>query len=179
MKLGVKLSKKLVFGLNDSRFMALAIERARERFRKGQRPIHCVIVDRDGSIVGEAGNTVAKTRDPSAHAEVNAIRKACAALRTTDLSGCTLYTPMEPCPMCLSTILEAGITRVVVGARHRSRVGRRDLGSYSMESLLRMTKRRLEIVSIKESECVKLRLAWLKRLSRTANRRPRRRHNDQ
>jgi tRNA(Arg) A34 adenosine deaminase TadA len=159
--------------------MALAIKRARERFRKGQRPIHCLIVNRDGSVVGEAGNTVAKTRDPSAHAEVNAIRKACAALHSTDLSGCTLYTPMEPCPMCLATILEAGITRVVVGARHSSRVGRRDLGTYSMESLLRITRRRLEIVSMKQAECVKLRLAWLKRLSRTGNRRPRRRGNDQ
>jgi tRNA(Arg) A34 adenosine deaminase TadA len=157
--------------------MALAIKRAREQFRKGQRPIYCLIVNRDGSIVGQAGNTVAQTSDPSAHAEVNAIRKACAALRTTDLSGCTLYTPMEPCPMCLATILEAGITRVVVGARHRSRVGRRDLGDYSMEALLHMTSRQLEIVSMKEAECVKLRLAWLKRLSKTGNRRPKRRRN--
>jgi tRNA(Arg) A34 adenosine deaminase TadA len=155
--------------------MALAIKRARERFRKGQRPIHCLIVNGTGCIVGEAGNTVAKNKDPSAHAEINAIRKACAALRSTDLSGCTLYTPMEPCPMCLSTILEAGIDRVVVGARHRSRVGRRDLGTYSMESLLRMTRRRLEIVSLKETECVKLRLAWLERLSKAANCHPRRR----
>jgi len=151
--------------------MNLAIERARERSRKGQRPIYCLIVDVDGCIVGEAGNTVAKDRDPSAHAEVNAIRKSCAALRKTDLSGCTLYTPMEPCPMCLSTILEAGIDRVVVGARHSSRVGRRDLGAYSMEALLRMTRRRLEIVSLKKVECLKLRAAWLKRVSSTGNRR--------
>ena len=151
--------------------MGLAIERARERFCRGQRPIYCLVVNRDGRIVGEAGNTVAKTRDPSAHAEVNAIRKACAALRTTDLFGCTLYTPMEPCPMCLSTILEAGIHRVVVGARHSSKAGRRDLGTYSMEALLRMTSRQLEIVSVKEAECVKLRLAWLERLSKAGIRR--------
>ena len=160
--------------LNDSRFMGLAIKRARESFRKGQRPIHCLVVNRDGRIVGEAGNTVAKTRDPSAHAEVNAIRKACAALRTTDLFGCTLYTPMEPCPMCLSMILEAGIDRVVVGARHRSRAGRRDLGTYSMEALLRVIRRRLEIVSVKEAECVNLRLAWLERLSKAGKSRQRR-----
>jgi tRNA(Arg) A34 adenosine deaminase TadA len=159
--------------LNDSRFMNLAIERAREHFRKGQRPIHCLIVNGDGRIIGDAGNTVAKNRDPSAHAEVNAIRKACVALRSTNLSGCTLYTPMEPCPMCLSTILEAGIDRVVVGARHRSEVGRRDLGTYSMEALLRMTGRRLEIVSMKEAESVKLRRVWLKRLSTAGNRRTR------
>ena len=151
--------------LNDSRFMSLAIERARERFRKGQRPIHCLIVNRDGRIVGEAGNTVARNRDPSAHAEVNAIRKACAALRTTNLRGCTLYTPMEPCPMCLSTILEAGIDR---------KAGRRDLGSYSMEALLRMTRRQLEIVSLKQAECAKLRLAWLNQLAKADNHPPRR-----
>lgn len=151
--------------------MTLAIKRARERFRKGQRPIYCLIVDGDGRLVGEAGNTVARDRDPSAHAEVNAIRKACAALRSTDLSGCTLYTPMEPCPMCLATLLETGIGRVVVGARHRSSVGRRDLGSYSMEALLRLTGQRLDIVSLKEAECMRLRATWLKRLSKTETRR--------
>ena len=76
--------------------------------------------------------------------------------------------------MCLSMILEAGIDRVVVGARHSSKAGRRDLGTYSMEALLRMIRRRLEIVSVKDAECVKLRLAWLERLSKAGNNRQRR-----
>ena len=73
------------------------------------------------------------------------------------------------------TILEAGIDRVVVGARHSSKAGRRDLGSYSMEALLRMTRRRLEIVSMKQVECVKLRLSWLKQLAKADKHPPRRR----
>ncbi|HKA43438.1 MAG TPA: nucleoside deaminase [Burkholderiales bacterium] len=139
--------------------MRLALERARGAYASGGRPIHCLIVQQDGRIVGEAGNTVARDTDPSAHAEVNAIRRACANLRTIDLSGCSLYTPMEPCPMCLSTILEAKISRLVVGARHR-RVGRTDLGDYSVESLLATLSRHIEIASVREAECEELRIAW-------------------
>jgi guanine deaminase len=144
--------------------MGLALARARSRVNTGGRPIYCLVVKEDGRVIGEAGNTVSRDWDPTAHAEVNAIRNACAALKTVDLSDCTLYTPMEPCPMCLSTILEARIPRIVLGARHR-RVGRRDLGTYSVESLLRMMDRKLEIVlGVNEAECEELRLAW-KRLS--------------
>jgi tRNA(Arg) A34 adenosine deaminase TadA len=159
--------------LNDAGFMALAIRRAREQVRRGRRPIWCVIVDARGRVVGQAGNTVARDRDPSAHGEVNAIRKACARLRTLDLSGCTLYSPMEPCPICLSTMLDARISRVVVGARHQSPVGRKDLGRYSMERLLRLTGRKLEIVPMKVAESMKLRRAWL--VKEECRRAPRRR----
>ena len=64
-------------------------------------PFGAVIV-KDGKVVAEASNTVTVDNDPTAHAEVNAIRKACAALGTFDLSGCELYTSCEPCPMCLA-----------------------------------------------------------------------------
>lgn len=146
--------------LNHDDFMSLALEQAKTRLKEGARPIYCLIVKEDGRIVGGAGNTVSRDMDPSAHAEVNAIRDACSRLGTTDLSGCTLYTPMEPCPMCLSTILEAKIPRLVLGARHR-RVGRKDLGDYSVESFLALTRRQLDVVvGVREQECERLRLAW-------------------
>jgi len=145
--------------MDDEYFMGLALERAKSAYASGRRPIHCLIVEPDGRVVGEAGNTVARDNDPSAHAEVNAIRRACANLQTLDLTGCSLYTPMEPCPMCLSTILEARISRLVVGARHR-RVGRTDLGDYSVESFLATLSKRIEIASVREAECEELRIAW-------------------
>lgn len=140
--------------------MGLVLERARAQLAAGGRPIYCLIVEPYGRLAGEAGNTVARDMDPSAHAEVNAIRSACVRLKTVDLSGCTLYTPMEPCPMCLSTILEAKISRIVLGARHK-RVGRTDLGNYSVESFLGVLSRQIDVVpGIREAECEELRLAW-------------------
>ena len=75
-------------------------------------PFGAVIV-KDGKVVAEASNTVTVDNDPTAHAEVNAIRKACAALGTFDLSGCELYTSCEPCPMCLAACYWAHIDREV------------------------------------------------------------------
>jgi tRNA(Arg) A34 adenosine deaminase TadA len=145
-------------------FMAKALARAWEEARSGSRPIYCIVV-RDGKIIGEAPNTVARDKDPTAHGEVNAIRDACRRAGTTDLSGCTLYTPMEPCPMCLASILESGISTLVLGARHR-RVGRKDVGDYSVESLLSVLKRELDIVSgVKEAECERLRTEGLQATS--------------
>lgn len=122
-----------------------------------RQPSYLLYRRKGRQIVGEAANTVVRDNDPSAHGEVNAIRDACRRLGTIDLSGCILYTPMEPCPMCLATILEAKICRVVLGARHR-RVGRRDLGDYSVESLLAVLKRDLDVVAgVREAECERLR----------------------
>lgn len=78
-------------------------------------PFGAVIV-RDGKVVAEASNTVTVDNDPTAHAEVNAIRKACAVLGTFDLSGCELYTSCEPCPMCLAACYWAHIDKVYYAA---------------------------------------------------------------
>ena len=75
---------------------------------KNGGPFGAVIV-KNGEIIVSAHNTVIESKDPTAHAEVNAIRKACQKLNTHDLSGCILYTSAEPCPMCLSAIIWANI----------------------------------------------------------------------
>lgn len=91
--------------------MKKAIEESKvnleNNYKKGG-PFGAVIV-KDGEIISSAHNTVIESNDPTAHAEVNAIRKACKKLNTHDLTGCVLYTSAEPCPMCLSAIIWSNI----------------------------------------------------------------------
>jgi tRNA(Arg) A34 adenosine deaminase TadA len=98
--------------------MEVAIREALAGVRQGQSPFGCAIV-KDGRLVASAHNTVWQTCDATAHAEVNAIRKACRKLGSIDLSGCVLYTTCEPCPMCFSAAHWARIRKVVYGARIR------------------------------------------------------------
>lgn len=96
--------------------MRRAIEKAREGIARGQTPFGACIV-RDGRVVACEHNVVWATTDITAHGEVNAIRVACKALGTIDLSGCTIYSTCEPCPMCFSAIHWAKIPTIVFGAR--------------------------------------------------------------
>ncbi len=98
----------------DHAFMQKAINLSVENVKTGGGPFGAVIV-KDGQIVGQATNSVTLNNDPTAHAEVNAIRQACKNLGTFDLSGCTLYTSCEPCPMCLGAIYWARINKVYFG----------------------------------------------------------------
>jgi tRNA(Arg) A34 adenosine deaminase TadA len=101
--------------MSDEEFMRLAIRKAQEGIAAGQSPFGSVIVQ-GGEVVAATHNTVWRDGDPTAHAEVNCVRKAAGALRSIFLHGCTLYSTTEPCPMCLSAIHWAKIDRVVYGA---------------------------------------------------------------
>jgi guanine deaminase len=101
--------------VTDADFLRAAIRAAREGIAAGQSPFGSVIV-REGRVVAAAHNTVWRDTDPTAHAEVNTIRAAARVLNTIDFAGCVLYSTCEPCPMCLSAIHWAKITRVVFGA---------------------------------------------------------------
>ena len=110
------------------KFMKIAIDEARTGINAGHGgPFGCVIV-RNGEIVGQGHNEVVKRKDPTCHGEVMAIRNACKALGTYDLSGCELYTTAEPCPMCRGAILWANISRVYYGCNinDTDRIGFRD-----------------------------------------------------
>lgn len=125
---------------NHEKYMDLVVHGARERMEKGGRPYYALVV-RDEKVVGQGphpgANNMDNSTNPAAHAEINAILEACSTLKTRNLSGATLYSSMEPCPMCLSTtILEVNIKQVVLGARH-ARLGRKDLGGYSAEAFWR------------------------------------------
>jgi tRNA(Arg) A34 adenosine deaminase TadA len=96
-------------------FMRAAIEEADAGLRSNRGgPFGCVIV-RQGRIVARGNNRVTSTNDPTAHAEVTAIREACQALETFSLEDCELYTSCEPCPMCLAAIYWARIPRIFYG----------------------------------------------------------------
>ncbi len=98
----------------DREFMREAIRLANESVKNGGGPFGAVIV-KDGEIVAGSANSVTTDNDPTAHAEVNTIRKACRKLGTFDLSGCVIYTSCEPCPMCLGAIYWAHIDRIYYG----------------------------------------------------------------
>ncbi|MFO0808747.1 MAG: nucleoside deaminase [Gemmataceae bacterium] len=101
--------------MDEQAFMWRAIEKAREGIATGQSPFGAAVV-KDGHVVAASHNTVWRDIDPTAHAEVNAIRLAATALSTIKLIGCTMFTTCEPCPMCLSAIHWAHFDRVVYGA---------------------------------------------------------------
>lgn len=117
----------------DMMQLTAAIEIARANIEIGGGPFGAVVVLPDGATVG-AGNRVASTPDPTAHAEITAIRVAAQDRGIFDLSGSTLYSSCEPCPMCLGAILWARIDRVVWAAdRHdAAAAGFDDLAFYSM-----------------------------------------------
>jgi len=101
--------------MNPEKFMQEAIRLADEGMHSDRGgPFGCVIV-RHGEIVGRGQNRVTSTNDPTAHAEVTAIRDACAALKTFSLADCELYTSCEPCPMCLAAIYWARIPTLFYG----------------------------------------------------------------
>ena len=96
-------------------YMATAIEEAKAGIHAGHGgPFGCVIV-KDGKIIGKGHNEVIKRKDPTCHGEMMAIRSACQAIGSHDLTGCELYTTAEPCPMCLGAILWANIRKVYYG----------------------------------------------------------------
>ena len=100
---------------DDNRtFMRKAIELANESVHNGGGPFGAVIV-KYGKIIAAAANSVVTDNDPTAHAEVKAIREACRSLGTFNLSGTTIYTSCEPCPMCLGAIYWAKISRIFYG----------------------------------------------------------------
>lgn len=97
--------------MTKEELMQRAIALSENSVRSGGGPFGAVIA-RDGVIVAEASNSVTIDSDPTAHAEVNAIRQACARLKTFSLEGCEIYTSCEPCPMCLGAIYWAHLDRI-------------------------------------------------------------------
>ena len=102
------------FTQQDREFMQMAIDLSIDNVANGGGPFGAVIV-RNGEVVATGTNRVTANNDPTAHAEVSAIRAACAKVQNFKLEGCTCYTSCEPCPMCLSALYWAGVERIVYG----------------------------------------------------------------
>jgi len=99
----------------DSSFMDLALNEARAAAAAGEVPIGCVIV-REGEVIANGGNRTLADRDPTAHCEMLAIRRAADAITSERLVGCDLYVTVEPCPMCAAAVSFARIRRLYYGA---------------------------------------------------------------
>ena len=96
-------------------YMQTALEEARAAALRGEVPVGAVVL-RDGQVLAQAGNRTRELNDPTAHAEILAIRAACAALGQERLTGCDLYVTLEPCPMCAAAVSNARIARLYYGA---------------------------------------------------------------
>ncbi len=102
--------------VGDEHMMAEALALARSAGSRGEVPVGAIVVA-DGRIIGRGGNLPIAASDPTAHAEIGALREAGAAVRNYRLPGCTLFVTIEPCIMCAGAIIHARIARLVFGAR--------------------------------------------------------------
>lgn len=132
-------------------FMDVAIKLSNENFEKGYGGPFGACIVKDGKIVGKGYNMVIKNSDPTAHAEVVAIRDACSNLGTHDLSGCEIYTSCYPCPMCLSAIIWSNIKTVYYGntKEDAAHIGFRDDFIYEYIESLSKGIQKSEILNLK------------------------------
>ena len=108
------LKETTSYSAEDAKFMQMAIDLSIENIDTGGGPFGAVIV-RDGEVIATGANRVVPNADPTAHAEVMAIRNACTKLGTFQLTDCTIYSSCEPCPMCLSALYWASVKRICYG----------------------------------------------------------------
>ena len=152
----------------DCDFMREAITLANESVRRGGGPFGAVVV-KDGKVIAGSFNRVTLELDPTAHAEVNAIREACRRLGTFDLKGCTIYTSCEPCPMCLGAIYWAHIDRIYYG---NTRKDARDVDfadDFIYDELSRpMDERTVPIVPLLRDEAQESFRLWTEKADKTA-----------
>lgn len=108
------LKESYDYSAEDAKYMQMAIDLSIANIDSGGGPFGAVVV-RDGVVIATGANRVVPNADPTAHAEVMAIRSACAKLGTFQLANCTVYSSCEPCPMCLSALYWAGVERICYG----------------------------------------------------------------
>ncbi|OQP61825.1 tRNA-specific adenosine deaminase [Niastella vici] len=136
-------------------YMQAAVDLARQGMNHGTGgPFGCIIVKED-TIVGKGCNSVASTNDPTAHAEVVAIRDACKHLQTFQLTGCEIYTSCEPCPMCMGAIYWARPTKVYFGAtRHDAAAAGFDDSLIYQELTAPLHERIIEIINVGREKAI-------------------------
>lgn len=137
--------------------MKLGIDKARETMNKNYGGPFGAVIVKNNEVIAIASNTVLKDNDPTAHAEINAIREACKKLNTYDLSNCTLYATGYPCPMCLSAIIWANIKEVYYGTelKDAEKIGFRDDHIYNFIKNNNVG-RILNLSRLDREECLKL-----------------------
>lgn len=146
----------------ELQFMQAAVDLARQGMNNGVGgPFGCIIVKAD-TIIGKGCNSVASSNDPTAHAEVVAIRDACRHLQTFQLTGCELYTSCEPCPMCMGAIYWARPTKVYFGAtRHDAAVAGFDDSLIYKELTAPLHDRLIEMVNLGREKAIVVFDEWI------------------
>jgi tRNA(adenine34) deaminase len=136
---------------DHEKFMRMAIDEARKAGEAGNRAVGCVIV-RGDDVLGAGGNQVRSAKDPLAHGETVAFRDAVAKTGSVDFAGCTLYSTLEPCPMCCGAIAVNNIELVVVGVMHAFVEPR--WGNYTVRELTALIGRGTEIIDgVLQDDC--------------------------
>ena len=145
----------------DNPFMARAIQLSIDGVHSGRGGPFGAVIVRDGKIVAEGVNQVTSTNDPTAHAEVLAIRKACESLGSFELRDCELYTSCEPCPMCLGAIYWARVSRIYFAntAEDAAKIGFDDSFIYD-ELKQHPFLRRIPAIQIMREEALEGFRAW-------------------
>jgi tRNA(Arg) A34 adenosine deaminase TadA len=145
----------------DNAFMARAIQLAIENVHSGRGGPFGAVIARNGEMIAEGANQVTLTKDPTAHAEVNAIRAACAKLGVFELPGCEIYTSCEPCPMCLGAIYWARLSHIYFAsvAADAARVGFDDSLFYR-EMAKPHSQRAIPMVQMMRQEALAAFRAW-------------------
>ncbi len=144
-----------------SPFMTEAIRLSEHGMRRGDGGPFGAVIVKKGKIIGRGWNRVLGSNDPTAHAEITAIRDACRATSSYQLEDCTIYVNCEPCPMCLAAIYWAGIEKIVFSATRRDaeRIGFIDAELYR-EVCLPDTQRTMEIEREESSAALKIMRQW-------------------
>ena len=139
-------------------WMDRAIALAKEAGESGEIPVGAVIVNREGVVLSTGVNRKERDQDPTAHAEIVAIREAARALHDWHLNGCTLYVTLEPCPMCAGAILQARVSTLVYGADDPKAGAIRTVANLPDSPV---SFHKLEaIAGIRERECQELLISW-------------------
>ena len=139
--------------------LRLAMEQARKTMNENiGGPFGAAVISETGEILAITSNSVLRDNDPTAHAEVNAIRAACQKIGSYDLSNCILYTTAYPCPMCLSAIIWANIKKVYFGCRPEDaeHIGFRDDFMYRFIENKCQDKSVLDLTELNRAECLQL-----------------------
>jgi guanine deaminase len=145
----------------DNAFMARAIQLSIENVLSGRGGPFGAVVVKDGEIIAEGVNGVTETNDPTAHAEVTAIRVACTRLQSFELKGCEIYTSCEPCPMCLGAIYWARPDRIYFGntADDAAKIGFDDSLIYR-EMSEQLSRRRIPTIQMMREEALEAFRVW-------------------
>jgi guanine deaminase len=148
-------------------FLRQSIEMAVENVRRGGGPFAALVV-RDGTLIAAASNQVTSTHDPTAHAEIVAIREACRVLGDFQLSGCDVYSSCEPCPMCLGALFWARPARVFFAASKddAAAAGFDDAFIYEQIAFL-PSERRIPMIQVPDENAARPFREWVSRTDKT------------